>query len=213
MSYLSDKNFRKMDAAVKRLNSMINFYRLIAIGSSTGGPKALRTIFENLPADFPVPIVIAQHMSEGFMENFVEHVDKICPLRVVLAEDGMRLKAGTICFAPDDQHIRVIENLTVNLVKSIDGKLYIPSVDVLFDSVAHSVGKRAIGIILTGMGNDGAYGLCKMAAAGAYTIAESEETSVVYGMPKVAVEKGAVKEVLPVNEIGERIMKLVKGNG
>ncbi len=210
MSHSMEQNFREMNAAVEKLNGAVNSYRLVAIGSSTGGPRALRTIFEKLPPDFPVPIVVAQHMSRGFIKNLVEHVKKICPLRARIAETGMKMKSGTIYFSPDDQHLRVMEGMTLELIRFKDGKLYIPSVDVLFESVARSVGKRAIGIILTGMGNDGSDGLRKMADAGAYTIAESEETSVVFGMPKVAIEKGAVREILPIYKIADRMVELIK---
>ncbi|NOY79066.1 MAG: chemotaxis protein CheB [Calditrichaeota bacterium] len=208
MSRLLDQKFQEMDAAIEKLNSVVNSYCLIAIGSSTGGPKALRTIFEKLPSNFPVPIIVAQHMSRGFMKNLVEHINKICSLRACLAETGMKLEAGAIYFSPDDQHVRVTRKMTLELVQFANGKLYVPSVDVLFESVAESLGKRAIGIILTGMGNDGAAGLRKMADVGAFTIAESEETSVVFGMPKVAIEKGAAREVLPIYEIANRIIEL-----
>lgn len=210
MSYLMEQTFQKMNAAVEKLNVAVNSYHLVAIGSSTGGPRALRTIFEKLPPDFPVPIVVAQHMSAGFMKNFVEHINKICSLRVRIAETGVKMEAGNIYFSPDNQHLRVMEGMTLELIRSMDGKLYIPSVDVLFDSIAHSEGKRAIGVILTGMGNDGADGLRHMADAGAYTIAESEETSVVFGMPKVAIERGAAKEILPIYKIADRIIELTK---
>ncbi len=210
MSNLLEQNFQEMDEAIENMNSLVNSYRLVAIGSSTGGPRALRTIFEKLPPDFPVPIVVAQHMSRGFMKNLVEHTEKICPLPVCLAKTGMKLKAGTIYFSPDNRHVRVTWKMTLELVRFADGTLYVPSVDVLFESVARSVGKRAIGVILTGMGNDGAAGLRLMADAGAYTIAESEETSVVFGMPKVAIENGAVREILPIYEIADRIVELTR---
>ena len=210
MSHSMEQNFQEMNAAIEKLSFAINSYRLVAVGSSTGGPKALRTIFEKLPSSFPIPIVVAQHMSPGFMKNLVEHINKICPLRARIAETGMKMESGSIYFSPDDQHLRVIEEMTLELVRFRDAKLYIPSVDVLFESVARSVGKQAIGVILTGMGNDGADGLRKMADTGAYTIAESEETSVVFGMPKVAIERGAVKEVLPIYQIADRIVELTR---
>ncbi len=202
-------SFDEMNAAVQRLGMMTRSFQLLAIGSSTGGPKALRTIFEQLPSDFPLPIVVAQHMSPGFMENLASHLNEICPLNVVVASSGLRIRPGTIYFAPDSKHMVIEPGLVVKIVNYIEDKLYVPSADVLFDSVARSVANRAIGVILTGMGNDGASGLLKMRQMGAYTIAESEETSVVYGMPRVAVEKGAVAEILPLYQIAERLKQLV----
>lgn len=209
MSLQYDQNFREMDAAVQKLNLIANTYSLVAIGSSTGGPRALKTIFENLPENFPVPIVVAQHMSPGFMKNLVEHINKICLLHARIAKTGMKMKSGSIYFSPDDRHLRVTGRMRLEVVSKVRGKSYVPSVDVLFESVAHSLGKRAIGIILTGMGSDGADGLRQMVDAGAYTIAESEETSVVFGMPKVAIERRAAMEILPVYKIADRIIELV----
>ncbi len=209
MNHLLKNSFDEMNAAIQRLGLMTHSFRLLAVGSSTGGPRALRTIFEHFPADFPLPVVVAQHMSPGFMKSLALHLNEICPLNVVVAENGMPIRPGTIYFAPDEKHMLVEPGLVAKIVDFIDGKLYVPSADVLFDSVAEAVGNRAIGVILTGMGNDGAEGLLRMRQAGAHTIAESKETAVVYGMPKVAVEKGAATEVLPLYKIAERLNQLV----
>ncbi len=209
MNHLLKNSFDEMNAAIQRLGMMTRSFQILAVGSSTGGPRALRTIFEQLPANFPLPVVVAQHMSPGFMKNLAFHLNEICPLRVIVAKNGMKIQPGTIYFAPDEKHMVVEPGLVVRIVDFIKGKLYVPSADVLFDSVAEAAGNRAIGVILTGMGNDGAEGLLHMRQMGAHTIAESAETAVVYGMPKVAVEKGGVVESLPLHKIATRLNQLV----
>ena len=205
-------SFDEMNAAVRRLGMMTQSFQLLAIGSSTGGPKALRTIFERLPSDFPLPIVVAQHMSPGFMKNLASHLDEICALNVVVAEEGMLVRPGTIYFAPDEKHMQIDKGLKIRIVDFLEDKIYVPSADVLFSSVAKAVRSHAIGVLLTGMGSDGADGLLKLRESGSYTIAESEETAVVFGMPRVAIERGAANEVLPLHKIASRVLELVGAN-
>jgi two-component system chemotaxis response regulator CheB len=180
---------------------------LIAIGASTGGVEAIRTVLSNMPVDCP-PIVIAQHMPAGFTSRFAARLDEICELKVVEAEDRMPLLAGHAYVARGDYHLRVERSsgqLKTRLSQDELESGHRPSVDVLFESVAKTVGAMAVGAILTGMGRDGARGLKMMRDAGAYTVGQSQASALVYGMPRVAFEEGAVVEQAPVEAIAARL--------
>ncbi len=182
--------------------------RIIAIGSSTGGPSALLSVLGRLGPDLPVPVVVAQHISDGFVPGLVSWLDAGCKLKVVAAADGEELVAGKAYFAPTGGNM-VVDGAAVRFEQSTAGQLYLPSADTLFESVARSYGAAAVGVLLTGMGADGAIGLKRMHEAGAATIAQDEATSTVFGMPKAAAELGAVDVVLPVHEIGGQIARLL----
>lgn len=182
--------------------------RLIAIGSSTGGPTALLGVLGRLDPDLPVPIVVAQHIADGFIPGLVSWLDAGCKIKVVAAADGESLLPGKAYFAPTGANL-IVDGLVSRFRQSTSGQLYVPSADTLFDSVARSFGPAAVGVLLTGMGADGALGLKAMREAGAATIAQDEATSTVYGMPKAAVEMGAADAVLPVHEIGIEVQRLV----
>ncbi len=181
---------------------------LIAIGSSTGGPSALLNILGRLPADIPVPIVVAQHIADGFIPGLVNWLDSGCKLRVAAAEDGAIAKPGVAHFAPTGLNL-AMDGTRMRFREPTAGQLYIPSADTLFQSVARSFGRTAIGVLLTGMGADGALGLKEMHDAGASTIAQDEATSAVYGMPKAAKEIGAAGVVLPVHEIATELERVI----
>jgi two-component system chemotaxis response regulator CheB len=180
---------------------------IIAIGASTGGTEAIRSFLEVLPANMP-PIVIVQHMPEKFTASFAKRLNECCALNVKEAEDNESVLAGTVYIAPGGHHM-AIRNVHGRLaIKVYDGDLvnrHRPSVNVLFNSVAEVKGKNAIGVILTGMGDDGATGMLAMHERGAFTIAQDETTSVVYGMPMKAVIAGGVSSVLPLNEIAAEV--------
>lgn len=182
---------------------------IVAIGSSTGGPSALLSVFGRLPKDFPVPIVVAQHIADGFVPGLVSWLDSGSPLRIIAAEEGQQPEPGTVYFAPTGSNM-VMDGSTLRFQPPAFGQVYVPSADTLFDSVARSHGRQAIGVILTGMGADGANGLKLMRNAGAATIGQDEATCTVYGMPKAAVEAGAVQQVLAVNDIAEAIERLLE---
>jgi two-component system chemotaxis response regulator CheB len=179
--------------------------KVVAIGASTGGPQALGRLFKMLSSDFPWPILCVQHMSHGFLEGMVRWLRSQTSLGISVASRGERPLPGKVYFAPEDQHLRVRADgsLTVEPGDPIDG--HRPSATVLLSSVAEVYGANAIGILLTGMGSDGARGLLRMAGAGATTMAQDEESSVVFGMPRQAIEMGAVKSLLPLSEIGEQL--------
>ena len=183
---------------------------LIAVGASTGGTEALRVFLTALPADCP-PIVIVQHMPEGFTRAFAERLDRECGIEVKEATDGDRLQTGQALIAPGNRHVLVNRNGEELVVQVVDGPLvsrHRPSVDVLFRSVAMSAGPMAVGVIMTGMGDDGAQGLCEMKEAGAATIAQNEASCVVFGMPKEAIARDAVELVVPLEQIASTALLL-----
>ena len=180
---------------------------LIAIGASTGGVEAIRVVLSTMPVDCP-PIVIAQHMPPGFTSRFAARLDEVTDLKVVEAEDRMPLENGHAYVAKGDYHLRVERSsgqLKCRLTQDELASGHRPSVDVLFESVAKTVGPMAVGAILTGMGRDGARGLKLMREAGAYTVGQSQASALVYGMPRVAFEEGAVIEQSPVEGITARL--------
>jgi two-component system, chemotaxis family, protein-glutamate methylesterase/glutaminase len=181
---------------------------LVAIGSSTGGPSALLTVFEQLPANFPVPILVAQHIADGFVPGLVSWLDASCSVKITGAEEGITPEPGTVYISPTGVNI-ALDGKRIALKKPTAGQLYIPSADTLFESVARSYGKRAVGVILTGMGADGASGLKMLHGRGAATIAQDEETCTVFGMPRAAIEMGAADQVLPIQAIGAAIAALI----
>ncbi len=184
--------------------------KIVAIGSSTGGVEALINVLQKFPANCP-PTVITQHMPPTFTRSFAERLNRLCAPVVEEATDGARLAIGKIYLAPGgERHLRVANASAPHcrLVEGAPVNGHRPSVDVLFDSVAELAGRNAVGVILTGMGRDGAAGLLKMRHAGARTIGQNEKTCVVYGMPRVAHELGAVENQFPLNAIGEEILKI-----
>ena len=183
--------------------------KIIAIGASTGGVEALIAVLTRFPVNCP-PTVITQHMPATFTKSFAERLNRLCAPQVKEAEDGDRLEIGRIYLAPGGAHHMEISNQTAPRCILTDGDPvngHRPSVDVLFNSVATLAGPKAVGVILTGMGRDGAAGLLRMRQAGATTIGQNEKTCVVYGMPRVAQEIGAVGIQLPLTLIGEEILK------
>jgi two-component system chemotaxis response regulator CheB len=181
---------------------------LIAIGSSTGGTEALRQVFEAIPENLP-PIVVVQHMLPGFTAAFAERMDRTCRVRVKVAEDGEPLKPGTVYFAPSEAHLAVGRH-SMGLKAQVQAgdrvSRHLPSVDVLFQSVAETCGPQALGVILTGMGDDGARGLLLMRQKGSRTLGQDEATCVVYGMPRVAFMRGAVEEQAPLGTIAAHLV-------
>lgn len=187
---------------------------LVSIGSSTGGPKALQEILPRLPKDFPTPIVIAQHMPANFTKPFSERLNQISQIHVKEAEEGEPLRNGIAYIAPGSGHMRVIRTRGIETNIRISSSLsedfiYKPSVDALMLSVAEFFPGRALGIILTGMGNDGLKGLIALKKTGGRVFAQDEETSVVYGMPKAVVEAGIADKVLPLEDIAGEIINSV----
>ena len=181
--------------------------KVVALGTSTGGTQALETVLTRLPADCP-GIVVVQHMPEKFTAAFAHRLNQLCRCEVREAVDGDRVISGLVLIAPGGKHMQLRRSGAQYRVGVADGppvNRHKPSVDVLFRSVANTAGRNALGIIMTGMGDDGAQGLLAMRQAGAHTIAQDQESSVVFGMPREAIEIGAAMEVLPLGGMAEAI--------
>ncbi|MGE0432821.1 MAG: chemotaxis-specific protein-glutamate methyltransferase CheB [Planctomycetota bacterium] len=179
--------------------------RIVAIVASTGGPQALPWVLAPLPADFPIGIAIVQHITDGFTDGLARWLDSMCQIEVKIPEAGEKLSAGQAFIAPAGCHMRIDENSRVVLDAGPPVGGHLPSGDVLMQSVAESFGSRAIGVILTGMQRDGALGLKCIHDAGGMTIAQDEETSVVFGMPRAAIELGAVDKVQPIDSMARTL--------
>ncbi|CNI44565.1 protein-glutamate methylesterase/protein-glutamine glutaminase [Yersinia vastinensis] len=192
---------------------LVGSEKIIAIGSSTGGTEALRQVLIPMPLTCP-GIVIAQHMPPGFTRSFAARLNTLCQIAVKEGEDGDRVLPGHAYIAPGDLHMELIRsgaNYHIKLNKLPPVNRHRPSVDVLFRSVAKSAGKNAVGAILTGMGSDGAQGLLEMRKSGAHTLAQSEKSCVVFGMPREAITAGAACEVVDLEDISQHILSNVVG--
>ena len=199
---------------VKHLSMTRTTDKVVAIGASTGGTKALGRILVKMPPTAPGTVIV-QHMPEFFTKSFADRLDQTCPVDVVEAQDGDSITPGKVLIAPGNYHTLMRRSGARYYVKVKKGPLvgrHRPSINVLFKSVAKFAGRNAVGVILTGMGSDGADGLKKMHDAGAKTIGQDKKTSIVYGMPKVANDCGAVDEVLPLQNIARRILDFAQSS-
>ncbi|MEW6675491.1 MAG: chemotaxis response regulator protein-glutamate methylesterase [Nitrospirota bacterium] len=186
---------------------------VIAVGASTGGPAAIQIILTRLPSDFSAGVVISQHMPRGFTASFAERLDKISGVRVKEAEEGDEVKKGTVLICPGGSHMsfrRRGQKIFTTIKESTQMDKYIPSVDTMMSSVSEHFGSRAMGVILTGMGSDGKVGMLEIKNRGGYTIAESEETAVVFGMPSEVINTGAAERILPISEIPAEIIRMTR---
>ncbi|HHC24719.1 MAG TPA: chemotaxis-specific protein-glutamate methyltransferase CheB [Desulfobacterales bacterium] len=189
--------------------------KVVAIGASTGGPPVIRTILSNLPENFPVPILLVQHIAPGFLQGMVEWLDKESALSLQISNHGERIRAGHAYFAPDGYHTGISRTGEILLSRNSPVNGLRPSVSHLFQSVAEAFGRRAAGVLLTGMGKDGAPELKLMREAGAVTIAQNKESSVVHGMPGEAIKLEAAKHILSPEEIADFLCQLerIRGKG
>jgi two-component system chemotaxis response regulator CheB len=195
-------------APVRTEPAVVKGIQAVAIGSSTGGPSALLEVLGRLRPDFPLPIVIAQHIAEGFVPGLASWLDAGSKIRVMPGEHDMEIEPGVAYLAGTGSNMEV-DGIRLRFTKPNPGQLYIPSADTLFDSVGRSYGPHVVAVLLTGMGADGAVSLKKLHDLGAPTICQDEATSTVWGMPKAAVELGAARAVLPVHEIAGEIERLL----
>ncbi len=203
-----------MDAIISanKTKPVVEGEKVLVIGASTGGTVAIEQVLNRFTVDVP-PILIVQHMPPVFTKSFADRVNSLSAINVREAQDNDRLMRGVALVAPGGKHMIVNHDRNGYYVSIKDGppvNRHKPSVDVLFRSAANSLGANAIGVILTGMGDDGARGMKEMSDAGAYTIAQNEDTCVVFGMPKVAIEMGGVSKVVPLGSIAARVMELAK---
>ncbi|QYY29642.1 chemotaxis response regulator protein-glutamate methylesterase [Cupriavidus pinatubonensis] len=187
---------------------LLSTEKLIILGASTGGTEAIKDFLMPLPPDSPA-VLIVQHMPAGFTRSFAQRLDGLCRITVKEAQHGERVLPGYAYIAPGDSHLRLARsgaNYVAHLSQEAPVNRHRPSVDVLFDSAAEHGGKNVIGVILTGMGKDGAKGMLRMREAGAYNLAQDESTCIVFGMPKEAIAAGGVHEVVPLHSMTQRVM-------
>ena len=187
-------------------------FRVVGIVASTGGPNALERLLSGFPVDFPLPVLVVQHITPSFLQGFAAWLDDVCPLTAAVAQDGEIPLGGKVYVAPAECHLTV-RGGRIRLDPGPAVSSQRPSGTVLFESLAREFGPKTIGILLTGMGDDGANGLLELRVSGGYTIAEDESTAVVYGMPKVAARLGAACESLPIHDIAWRVLDLIKDRG
>jgi two-component system chemotaxis response regulator CheB len=186
--------------------------RVVAVASSTGGPQALSILLPSLPESFPWPVVIAQHNSDGFMPGLVEWLRRISKIKVKVAEDGEALAPGTAYVSPSENHMEIDVIRKIAFRERNPKDIYRPSCNLLLSSIARVYKAKGIGIIMTGMGSDGAAGMKLIKDAGGATIAQDEKSSIVYGMPKVAIESGCIDKILPLDQIAGELMTLAASN-
>jgi two-component system chemotaxis response regulator CheB len=184
--------------------------RVVAIGASTGGPQALNNVLAELPPDFAAAVVVVQHMADGFIEGLAGWLDTTCALPVSVGANGRRLMPGTVTIAPSGLNFIVHDQLRVTMHQPPPSQYHVPGIDATFMSIADTVGREAVGVLLTGMGRDGAAGMKCLRDAGAFTIAQDEETSAVYGMPAAAVAIDAAELQLPLEDIGSAVRRLTR---
>lgn len=184
--------------------------RVIAVAASTGGPAALQQVFGAMPADFPVPILVVQHIAPGFVDGLISWLGDTGGLRVKKAIENESLQPGTVYVAADGRHLGVSMDGEVRLSRDPAIEGFRPSATFLFDSVGRVFGSGAVGVILTGMGRDGVQGLRTLRGCGGHVVAQDEKSSVVFGMPSAAIDAGVVNVVLPLSEIAAHLVKIVE---
>jgi two-component system chemotaxis response regulator CheB len=209
---LSKESAERPAYPIRKEVKKIEGIQLVAIGASTGGPTAVQAIVTHLPEDFPVPVTVSQHMPPGFTHYFAERLDKLSHMTVREAHHGDKLGQGQVYICPGGYHMTFLkgkEDIRIQLNPKQEIDRYVPSVDQMFLSASDAYSGRVLGVILTGMGNDGRIGIRKIKEEGGQTIAESEETAVVFGMPKEAISEGVVDKVLPISQICQEIVRRV----
>ena len=188
-------------------------FELLAIGSSTGGPTALKTVFASLPTELPFCVAVSQHMPPGFTKAFAERLDRLLPFEVIEAQDGDHVRPNRILIAPGGMNMvfqKVSDGVVARIVEPSPEDRYIPSVDAMFSSLSAIYGLKLLAVVLTGMGNDGSKGIMSVKAAGGEVLAEAEESAVVFGMPREAIATGVVSSVAPIELMGREI-SLISG--
>ena len=207
-SKVSSSNQSEVKPLVMPVKAVTN--KVVGIGTSTGGPSALLTVFRSFPDKFPAPVLVVQHMPEGFTKAFAERLNASSFLNVKEAEDGDKVLPGCGYLAPGHSHMTIERKNGSDVIRVFKGEKvsgHRPSIDVLFDSLADQCGSDLVAAIMTGMGRDGAAGITRIKKGGGYTIAQNEETSVVYGMNRVAVEIGGIVDEVPLIDIPKKIVE------
>jgi two-component system chemotaxis response regulator CheB len=184
--------------------------RVIGIAASTGGPAALQRVLSDMPPELPVPVLVVQHIAHGFVHGLASWLSAVTPFQVTVAEHGEIPQPGRVYVAPDDRHLAMTHAGTIDLSRTAAIGGFVPSGTVLFASLAESHGASALGLIMTGMGQDGVDGLRNLHRTGAMVLAQDEESSVVFGMPGATVDAGLADAVVPLSAIGSRLFQLVR---
>ncbi len=200
----------KIDNSLKQRH-----FEVVAIGASAGGPQALKLILASLPENFPLPILVVQHMTRGFMQGFVEWLDNETPLKINYAKHNEIVRSGNVYFAPDDHHLEIARQtsqLVIKLTQKEPSNGFRPSVSVLFNSVAKVCGDRSLAVLLTGMGRDGADGMLEIKHANGHTIVQDQESAVVFGMPGIALSLNAVDKVVSLEQIAGYLVSVTKSS-
>ena len=216
MTFLKTKTATTFEQALRQSlshppNTSYHYSKVVTIGCSTGGPQALNEILRHFPTDFPAPILVVQHMPEKFTAKLAALLDSRIHLGVVEAKEGMKLQKSIVYIAPGAYHMKIQGDRRISLMPGkTKTPVPCPSVDILMKSVADVFGGSAIGVILTGMGNDGVVGMNAIKDARGATIAQDEETSLVYGMPKMAIESGCIDSIVPLKKVAKEIIELVQ---
>ena len=203
-------------AAAGRLDEEKPSFALVAMGASTGGPPALQSILRMLPFQLPAAYVISQHMPENFTRAFADRLNRYTSLEVTEARGGEELSSGKVFVAPGSHHLQLVRkgaSVHTEVLRAADGTKYVPSIDTMFRSAAKAMGPGVIGILLTGMGSDGRDGMKAIKEGGGFTLAESEETAVIYGMPKEAIDGGHVDKVLRLEQMAMELSRLIEEKG
>ncbi len=208
ISWLIGQSGSRVRSAAPHLRTTGQRESLVAIGSSAGGPAALEVLLKGLPADFPAAIVLVQHVDQVFASGMAEWLSSACGLPVRLAQQGERPQSGIVLLAGTNHHIRLLKNGTLAYTAEPVNEIYRPSIDVFFESVANYWNGDAVGVLLTGMGRDGAQGLKLMREQGFLTIAQDQHSSAVYGMPKAAAAIDAAVEIRPLDKIAPRLLEV-----
>jgi two-component system response regulator WspF len=208
IGWLIGQSGSQVRSAAPHLRTMAQRENLVAIGSSAGGPAALEALLRGLPADFPAAIVLVQHVDQVFASGMAEWLSSASGLTVRLAQQGERPQSGTVLLAGTNHHIRLLKNGTLAYTAEPVNEIYRPSIDVFFESVARHWNGDAVGVLLTGMGRDGAQGLKLMRQQGFLTIAQDQHSSAVYGMPKAAAAIDAAVEIRPLDRIATRLLEI-----
>lgn len=218
-NYLLTKSISEKSSEIKKTfeqppkeNPANKKFDILAIGISTGGPNALRILLSQLKEDFKLPILIVQHMPAGFTAEFAASLDKICPLNIKEAEDGDLIYKGNVYIAPGDKHIRIEKKGVHRIIVFDEGGTvngHKPSAGILFDSVASQYKNKAIALIMTGMGKDGAVEIGNIFKSGGYTIAQDEGSSIVFGMPRIAIQNEYINKILPLQEMAKFLTNLI----
>jgi two-component system chemotaxis response regulator CheB len=210
ITHLRGNRYKSFPNCAKEHEYENGIRKVIAIAASTGGPNAISAILSLLPKNFPAPILIAQHIDADFVSDLQMWLNGITPLQVKIALADEKLSGGTVYLAPGGYHLSLGSRGLIALTQKKQGEIYVPSCNLLLSSAADNYGHNAVGIVLSGMSDDGVEGIKAIKQQGGFTIAQDEKTSVVFGMPKMAIESGCIDYIIPVEKIGEAIINIIQ---